>query len=405
MNRRFHRLWAAGAVSNLGEGLIMVAGPLAVVSFTRNPLHVSGLMVAQQLPTLLFVLLAGAIADRVDRTLLMTAAALTRAVAMGVLGFVMAAGNADLFLLYLAFFVAACALTVHDNAFAAVLPAVVPVAELNKANGRLAAAQSVFKIFAAPPLAGWLFGIAAAAPFLIDALSFVLVGALVIGVRDRRPSTRSSSSIRADIAEGLRWLFRHRMLRTLAVSVFVLNIGLTATMSMLVLIASDRFDVGPVGYGLLFSSLAAGGVAGSLLAATLVRWMGAGNVIRLALVVDVATFVALALGRHAVVAGMALTLFGLHSMAFSATTASLRQMLTPDPLRARVHSAHRLLSTAGAAAGSLLGGALATAFTLLTPLWFAAALTTVLIVVTWRSWRAEPLAAPTPDARSPRGAT
>lgn len=386
MNAKFGRLWASGALSSLGEGVTMIAGPLVAASITRDPVQIAGLTAAQQLPSLLFVLLAGAVADRTGRARLMTRAALVRFAVLSVLGLTVIAGQPSLPLLYAAFFIAGCAATVYDNATAALLPALVPLMYLDKANGRMLAAQTMCLSFIAPPLAGWLFGAVPGAPFLVDAAAFALVPMLVSSLREA-PSIAVRTSIRRDIAEGARYLSGHRVLRALAVSVGMMNLGLTATMSILVLVAKERFGVGPVGYGLLFSALAAGGVVGGLVTAPVVRRLGSGGVVRLVMMVDVVTFVSLALTRDAVVAAGALAVFGMHSMMFSAANATLRQSQTPDRLRARVHSAHRLLSTAGALSGALLGGVLASSFTVVTPLWCAAASTSVLAACTWRTWR------------------
>ena len=165
----FAKLWTANAVSNLGDGVTLVAGPLLAASLTRDPRLVAGLAVAQRLPWLLFSLVSGALVDRLDRRLLMVRVDAARCVAVGLLGVAVLADAASLPLLYVVFFALGTAETLFDNAAVSILPAVVPRAQLARANGRLLGAQMVANELVAPPLGGLLFAAAAAVPFLLDA--------------------------------------------------------------------------------------------------------------------------------------------------------------------------------------------------------------------------------------------
>ena len=153
----FAKLWTANAVSNLGDGVTLVAGPLLAASLTRDPRLVAGLAVAQRLPWLLFSLVSGALVDRLDRRLLMVRVDAARCVAVGLLGVAVLADAASLPLLYVVFFALGTAETLFDNAAVSILPAVVPRAQLARANGRLLGAQMVANELVAPPLGGLLF--------------------------------------------------------------------------------------------------------------------------------------------------------------------------------------------------------------------------------------------------------
>jgi hypothetical protein len=178
----FARLWTANAVSNLGDGVTLVAGPLLAASLTRDPRLVAGLAVAQRLPWLLFSLVSGALVDRLDRRLVMVRVDAARAVVVGLLGVAVLADAATLPLLYAIFFALGTAETLFDNAAVSILPAVVPTDQLSRANGRLLGAQMVANELVAPPLGGWLFAAAAAVPFLVDAGSFAAAGDPVGGM-------------------------------------------------------------------------------------------------------------------------------------------------------------------------------------------------------------------------------
>ena len=133
----------------------------------------------------------------------------------------------------------------------------------------------------APPLGGLLFATAAAVPFLLDAGSFAAAAALVAAMggrfRAERPEGSAPTTLRAEIAEGVRWLVRHRLLRILAVAIALMNLTLSATLSISVLYAQERLGLGSIGYGLLISSMAVGGIAASVVAERLIGWLGLGH--------------------------------------------------------------------------------------------------------------------------------
>src|SRR5918998_846615 len=166
-------------------------------------------------------------------------------------------------LLYVVFFALGTAETLFDNAAVSILPDVVPKEQLARANGRLLGAQMVANELVAPPLGGLLFATAAAVPFLLDAGSFAAAAALVAAMSGRfrveRPEGTAPTTLRSEIAEGVRWLARHRLLRILAVAIALMNLTLSATLSISVLYAQERLGLGPGRHGLLPSSRAVRG--------------------------------------------------------------------------------------------------------------------------------------------------
>jgi MFS family permease len=349
----FARLWTANAVSNLGDGVTLVAGPLLAASLTRDPRLVAGLAVAQRLPWLLFSLVSGALVDRLDRRLLMVRVDAARSVAVGLLGAAVLADAATLPLLYAVFFALGTAETLFDNAAVSILPSVVPREQLARANGRLLGVQMVANELVAPPLGGLLFATAAAVPFLLDAGSFAAAAALVAAMSGRfrveRPEGTAPTTLRSEIAEGVRWLARHRLLRILAVAIALMNLTLSATLSISVLYAQDRLGLGSVGYGLLLSSVAVGGISASLLAERVIGWLGPATILRLGLVIESSTHLVLALARSPLLVGMVLALFGFGSLSL----------------------------------GAVAGGVLAARYGLTAPFWSSFAVMTLLTLACW----------------------
>jgi MFS family permease len=383
----FRKLWTANAISNLGDGVTFVAGPLLAASLTRDPLLVGGLTFALHLPWLLFSLLSGALVDRLDRRRTMATVDLVRCLLLALLGVAVLADAVTIPLLYLVFFALGTAETLFDNAAVSILPSVVPKERLPRANGRLLGARVVAQELAGPPLGGLLFAAAAAVPFLLDAGTFAAAAVLVVAMRGRfrveRPQEALPTTLRSEIAEGVRWLWRSRLLRVLALALGLMNLTLMASVSILVLFAQERLGLGPPGYGLLFSSMAVGGIAASLVVERVVGWLGPATAMRVGLLIEASTHLVLALARSPLVVGAMLALFGFHAITWNVISVSLRQELVPERLLGRVNSAYAVFAYGGTSLGAVGGGLLARRFGLTAPFWCSFAAMTLLVLVAW----------------------
>jgi MFS family permease len=384
----FAKLWTANAVSNLGDGVTMVAGPLLVASITTDPAAVAAAAFAQQVPWLLFALISGAWADRLDRRRLVVVVNLIRAAALGALVAAVASDTVTIWLVYAVFFVLGTGETLADTASAAFVPSIVPNDRLPTANAWLGATFTVVNQFAAKPLGAWLFVVAAAVPFGVNALSFAAAAALVTGIHIPRADPLPPSSLRAGIATGVRWLWRHRLLRTLAVTMAFGNLVFCAAFAIFVLYSRDRLGLSDVGYGVLLTAFAIGGLLGTLLAPRLLRLVSATVLLRAGLLVEVALHATLAATTVPWVAGATIVVFGVHTMVWGVVVVTIRQRAVPRSMYGRVTSVYSLLDLGGAALGSLLGGAVAQAYGIVATFWTAAAAMVVVTAAAWRPLRA-----------------
>ncbi|RJL33605.1 MFS transporter [Bailinhaonella thermotolerans] len=381
----FRKLWAASAVSNLGDGVTLVAGPLLMASLTRDPAAVAGAAFAQQLPWLLFSLVSGVYADRMDRRRLIVGANLARAAALGALALTIAAGAVTVPLVYAVLFVLGTGETIADTAAAAHLPRIVPAERLTSANTRLMATFTLGNQFLAKPLGAFLFVTAAALPFGFDALTFATAALLVATMRpDRDRPVPPRARLREDVATGLRALWGDALLRTLAVAMGAANVVLCAAFAVLVLYAGDRLGLTEMGYGVLLVTFAAGGLLGTAVTGRLRARFGAPALLRAGLVVETATHLGLAVTTHPWPAAVILTAFGAHSMIWGAIATTAIQRAAPAHLLGRVSGAYGLTLTSGAAVGSLLGGVLARELTLTAPFWLAALTMAAITAISWR---------------------
>src|SRR6478752_1907428 len=383
----FARLWTAGAVSNLGDGVVLAAMPLLAASLSHNdPVTVALVATAGTLPWLLFSLVGGAIADRTDRRRTMAVVDGMRFVAMAALAVALLAGAESIVLLVIVSFALGMAETVFDNASQAILPSLVTDDDLlETANGRLEGAQIVTNQFVGPPVGAVLFGLAAAAPFFLDAASFALAALLALTLRGSfRPERElQGTTVRSDIAEGVRWLVRHRVLRTLAIALGIINFVGLAAMTILVLYAENVLHLTKLQYGLLFTVEAAGALLGSLVAARISARLGPGTTLATAIAISAASFLVPVVWANAIAVAASLALGAFGGLVWNVITVSLRQTLVPDALLGRVNSAYRLVGWGTMPLGALAGGLLADAFGLRAP--FLVAGVVALLLAAWLS--------------------
>jgi predicted MFS family arabinose efflux permease len=309
-----------------------------------------------------------------------------RTALIGALGVAVLLGSASLVLMYVVFFLMGTLETLFDNASQAILPAVVSREHLERANSRLLGAEIVSNELAGPPLGGFLFGVAIAVPFLLDAGTFAAAAALVLalrgGFRPERSEGAPPTTLMVEIGEGLRWLWNHRLIRTLAIMLGVFNMTLAATQAIFVLFAQDILGLGSFGYGVLLTSGAVGGIIGSLMADRIILWLGSGRSLQAAVLISAVVLTVVALSESAFVVWAAFLLVGLTGVVWNVITVSFRQAVVPQGIFGRVNSVYRLLGWGGISVGALLGGFLARSFGLAAPFWFAAVALAIMFVLT-----------------------
>src|SRR5260370_672932 len=242
------------------------------------------------------------------------------------------------------------------------MPQVVRRDQLPRANGRLYAAELTANQFIGPPLAGFLTAVGAVVAFAVPAgLWAVAIVALLLVPGQFRVERAEGSTLRTDIAEGLRFLGRNRLLRTLAVMVGLFNVATSATSAILVLFAVGRgsaMGLSGQAFGALLAGTAAGSVIGSFAAEFAVRLVGRARALVVSLLCGVLFVGIPAVTTNPVVIGVAFFVGGVGIVLWNVITVSLRQRITPDRLLGRVNSSYRLVAWGtmplGAAAGGLL---------------------------------------------------
>jgi MFS family permease len=358
-------------------------------------------------PPLLFGLCAGVLSDRHDRRRIMILADASRAALLAALVAAFVAGRLDAVGTLLALGLLATAEVFADNAASTVTPMLVSRDDLALANARLQVGFLSLNQLAGPPIGAALFAAGRAWPFVTQA---VLVAAGVLLVARVRPtvaeqpatgdghatrgrpadnagagSDRTPAMGRAgrEMREGFAWTVRHAAVRTLVLTILIFNVTFGAAWSVLVLYAQVRLGLGAVGFGLLSTASAVGGLLGTGLYGWITARVSLGNVMRAGLIIETLTHLALALTTSAPVALSIFFVFGAHAFIWGTTSITVRQRAVPSSLQGRVGSVNTICVFGGLVVGSALGGGLATHFGVTAPFWFAFAGSAVFVVLLW----------------------
>ncbi|HQK31532.1 MAG TPA: MFS transporter, partial [Phycicoccus sp.] len=249
-------------IGNLGDGIALAAGPLLVASQTRNPALIAAAAMVQRLPNLVIGLYAGALADRVNRKRLVVIANVLRAVVIGGLITTIVTGWVSIWAVLGALLLVGFAEQFADSGTRAVLPTIVPKADLGIGSARQMAGYLVANELLGPPIGAFLFAVGMAVPFGAQAAAVLLAAWLFTRVElpRRESETRPEQHIGRDIVEGLRWIRHNRAVRTLSLVIFIFNLTWGAPWGILVLWAQDQLGVGAVGFGLLSTAVGLGGI-------------------------------------------------------------------------------------------------------------------------------------------------
>jgi predicted MFS family arabinose efflux permease len=389
LGRSFRWLVASSWSTNLSDGLGIAAGPLLVASQTDDPVLIAMAALLQWLPPLLFSLYAGVLADRLDRRLLVVGMNVVRAVILAIMAAAILTGTVSVALVLAALFVLATAEVFADTASLTLPPMLVARDDLAVANARLQAGFVTVNQLAGPPIGAALFAAGMALPFVAQAV-FVAAGALLVSrvvLPPHGAAARQTSRVRQDIAEGIRWVRHHAAIRTLVLTIFIFNITFGAAWSVLVIYASQRLGLGEIGFGLLATMSAAGGLVGTVSYGWITRRVSLANIMRIGLIIETLTHLILAVTTIAPVAMAVFFVFGAHAFVWGTTSVTVRQRAVPSQLQGRVGSVNMVGVYGGLVIGSALGGLMTRELGVTAPFWFAFAGSALFVLLIWRELR------------------
>ncbi len=358
--RDFWIFWAGQTVSNMGNAITLLVIPLLIFKLTGSALNLAIGTAAVYLPYLLFGLWIGAGVDRLDRRHVMIVSDIGRTLMLGSIPVLAAMGMLHVWWVYLAGFVNSTLGIAFNTAEFASIPHLVDRRNLVSANGRIQASYSVSTV-AGPLIAGMFLAIASPETVLLfDSVTFVVsIVSLKFIQRSLNPAAREVGkpvTLRGDVVEGLRYVWRHPVLRSISIMMALVNfIGVT-TSAQLVFFAKERFAASDGRVSLLYSAGGAGVVILSLTAGLLRRRWSFSKVALGALLFNGLLTALFALTPYFWVALPIWAFSAGFGILFNINTGSLRQMIVPDHLLGRVSSVAAVLAWSGIPVGSFLGG-------------------------------------------------
>ena len=381
----YWKLWSATGVSNLGDGIVSIAYPWLASAVTRSPLLIALAAVASRLPWLIFTLHAGVLTDRFDRKKIIVAMDLCRGLLTLVVGGVVYLERESLpalnelaslsmletnyslyFVILLSAFLFGLAEVLRDNTAQTLMPAVVDEKDLEKANGRMWSAEALTNSFIGPPIGSFIISIAIFLPFFVDAATFFIAAALIATmkptVKSFKPEVKSGPiNFRSEIKEGFTWLWRHELLRPMAIVLGLLNGIAAMSGAVFILFAQEVLGTTVFIFAILGTAAAVGGILGGLLGPKVSEKIGRGPSLAIALFVTPTMTLLIGFTSLWYLVWIFIAIETFAGVLWNVVTVSLRQSLIPSQLLGRVNSVYRFFAWGTIPIGTLLGGALVTA--------------------------------------------
>lgn len=360
--KSFWRLFTSSTVSNLGDGMVVAAGPLLALQLTDDSRLIAAVTFAAMLPWLVLSLPAGVYLDRHDRQKIMYRANFVRGVVFTLIAVSAAADALNIYLLIAASAVAGVCELFFDMSSQAILPAIVDEESLELANSRLYISEIISNGFIGLPLGAWIFVIAISAPFAVNAVALVVAAILIRSIKVKLNSAiieQTNAPFVSELKQGLIWLWKHDLLRTLAIMLGIANMCGMFAQAVFVKFARDELGLGARGFGILLAAISIGSILGGLVGESVSKRLGS----TIALITAYVIF-----GLSDLIPGIfpqiwAVAISGV-VMAMAGTiwnviTVSMRQRLIPPELFGRVNSVYRFIGTGTTAIGALIGGQIA----------------------------------------------
>ena len=365
LSRSYWKLFSSSTISNLGDGMVVAAGPLLALSLTNDTRLIATVSFAAMLPWLILSLPAGVYLDRHDRQKIMFRANIVRGFVFALIAVGAATDLLNIYALIAASAVAGVCELFFDMSSQAILPAIVDQDSLEVANSRLYISQIISNGFVGLPIGAWIFVFAIGAPFAVNALALIIAALLIRSIKVQsisethvKPRPRFSTELK----QGLIWLWKHDLLRTLAIMLGVANMCGMFAQAVFVKFARDELGLGAQGFGILLALISIGSILGGLIGETVSKKIGTTTAIILAYVIFGLSDVIPGLFPEIWAVALSGIIMAIAGTTWNVITVSMRQRLIPTELFGRVNSVYRFIGTGTTAIGALIGGQIAYQF-------------------------------------------
>jgi MFS family permease len=364
-HRDFLSLWGAETISQFGTQVSLLALPLvAILVLEESAFKIAALTSVEFLPFLLFTLPAGVWVDRLRRKPILVLGNVGRAVALLSVPIVYWVGGLSIWQLYVVGFAVGTCTVFFDVAYQSYIPALVGREDVVEANSKLEISRAAANI-AGPGMAGGLIALLTApVAVLVDAVSYAISAVLLFGIRkqEETPPRAERRSLRAELGEGLGYVFRNPYQRTMVVMTALSNFFGQVVFSILLVYAVRELDLsaGTIGIALAIGNL--GTLASALTAKRIGERLGVGRTILLAscLFGPGTLLIAFAPEAYALpLIVLAMIVIGFGGILYNVTAISLIQAITPDRILGRANASRRFVVWGVVPLGGFTGGALA----------------------------------------------
>jgi MFS family permease len=382
-HRDFVKLWSAETISQFGTQVTLLALPIiAATTLNVTPFEFGLLGTIEFLPFILLSLPAGVWVDRLRRRPILIAGDLIRAAALTSIPIAFALNGLTIWQLYVVGFINGCATVFFDVAYMSYLPSLVERDQIVEGNSKLETSRSAAQI-TGPGIAGVLIG-ALTAPFAIalDALSFVVSALFMFAIRrhEAAPEPRLNeqgerASMRSEIAEGLRYVGRHPLLRSIAATTATSNLCSNIVFSILILYLVRELSFTPELLGLAFSIGSVGFLIGALLANRVAMRFGVGpTIVGSAFAFGPSALLVAIAPPNLALPFVAASIFfgGMGGAIYNINQVSLRQAITPEQMQGRMNATMRFIVWGTIPIGATLGGILGGVIGLHETIWIGA---------------------------------
>ncbi|CUH86140.1 enterobactin exporter EntS [Phaeobacter sp. CECT 5382] len=358
-NRNFRLLFGAGTLTNLGDGMVVLALPWLATLMSHDPVAIGTVAAAGRLPWLLFAIPAGVIIDNSDHRKLIARADILRAAIVAAIMMLAMSEYIDgaIWILAALAFLLGSAEVLRDNAAQTMLPSIVETKDLETANGQLWSSEQLTGQFIGPPLAGILIAAGIGIPFGLDAALLVLAAGLVWMI-SLKPRAKIQRSFRKALFEGIAFMRRDALLLRLAIVLGIANFIATATITIQVLFAQDVLAISASSYGVVLSVAAVGAITGSLLAPWAISRLGSQACLYLSIATWGIGYSAIGVSHSGLAMALALFFVMAAAMLWNVITVSWRQRRIPPELLGRVNSIYRFFGWGSMPLGAMTGGIL-----------------------------------------------
>ena len=359
--KSYWRLFTSSTVSNLGDGMVVAAGPLLALQLTNDSRLIAAVTFAAMLPWLVLSLPAGVYLDRHDRQKIMYRANLVRGLVFTLIAVSAANDTLNIYLLIAASAVAGVCELFFDMSSQAILPAIVDEESLELANSRLYISQIISNGFIGLPLGAWIFVIAISAPFAVNAVALVIAAILIrsIKVENTAIIEQTKAPFSSELKQGLIWLWKHDLLRTLAIMLGIANMCGMFAHAVFVKFVRDELGLGARGFGILLAAISIGSILGGLVGESVSKRLGSTVALITAYVIFGLSDLIPGIFPQIWAVAISGVVMSIAGTIWNVITVSMRQRLIPPELFGRVNSVYRFIGTGTTAIGALIGGQIA----------------------------------------------